>query len=84
VLYPPVYPLELAGAARNGSSCWSMTTVSLFGTHSVGYFCQSYVAGCHRSETKDGWTLVRAAGAIEPKPIHFDDLPSLIVELAAR
>ena len=32
----------------------------------------------HRSETKDGWILVRASGAIEPKPVHFDDLPSLL------
>jgi type III restriction enzyme len=38
-------------------------------------------ADWHRSETKDGWTLVRAAGAIEPKPIHFDDLPSLLADL---
>jgi type III restriction enzyme len=35
----------------------------------------------HRSETKDGWTLVRASGAIEPKPVHFDDLPSLLADL---
>lgn len=38
-------------------------------------------ADWHRSETKDGWTLVRASGAIEPKPVHFDDLPSLLADL---
>ena len=26
------------------------------------------------------WTLIRAGGAIEPKPIHFDDLPSLLAD----
>lgn len=41
-------------------------------------------ADWQRSETKDGWTLVRAAGAIEPKPVHFDDLPSLLANLRAE
>lgn len=41
-------------------------------------------ADWHRSETKDGWTMVRASGAIEPKPVHFDDLPSLLANLCAK
>lgn len=33
------------------------------------------------SESKDGWTLIRAGGTIAPKPIHFDDLPGLLADL---
>jgi type III restriction enzyme len=35
----------------------------------------------HRSEAKDGWTLVRAEAAIEPRPVHYDDLQTLLADL---